>query len=73
MIDRISICEALAEQNEIVPFLKRMLTGNEKWVTYDNNVQNVVGKDSGQSVVKQFKRGQNQKGSTVHLVGLERN
>ncbi|GFX37713.1 histone-lysine N-methyltransferase SETMAR [Trichonephila clavipes] len=30
MMDRISICEALAKQNEIDPFFKRMVTGNEK-------------------------------------------
>ncbi|GFX22695.1 histone-lysine N-methyltransferase SETMAR [Trichonephila clavipes] len=36
MMDRICICEALAKRNEIDPFLKRMVTGDEKWVTYDN-------------------------------------
>ncbi|GFW62809.1 mariner Mos1 transposase [Trichonephila clavipes] len=36
MMDRISICEALAKRNEIDPFLKRMVTGDEKWVTNDN-------------------------------------
>ncbi|XP_054015895.1 histone-lysine N-methyltransferase SETMAR-like, partial [Hylaeus anthracinus] len=36
IMDRISICEALAKRNEIDPFLKRMVTGDEKWVTYDN-------------------------------------
>ncbi|GFX60887.1 mariner transposase [Trichonephila clavipes] len=39
MMDRISICEALVKRNEIDPFLKRMGTGNEKWVTYDNIVR----------------------------------
>ncbi|GFX59929.1 histone-lysine N-methyltransferase SETMAR [Trichonephila clavipes] len=39
MMDRISICEALAKQNKIDPFLKRMVTGDEKWVTYDNIVR----------------------------------
>ncbi|GFV73264.1 histone-lysine N-methyltransferase SETMAR [Trichonephila clavipes] len=39
MMDRISIYEALAKRNEIDPFLKRMVTGDEKWVTYDNIVQ----------------------------------
>ncbi|GFU43858.1 histone-lysine N-methyltransferase SETMAR [Trichonephila clavipes] len=38
-IDSISICEALAERNEIFPFLKRMVTGDEKWDTYDNIVR----------------------------------
>ncbi|GFX76945.1 putative DD34D transposase [Trichonephila clavipes] len=39
MVDRISICKALAKRNEIDPFLKRMVTGDEKWVTYDNVVR----------------------------------
>ncbi|GFX41418.1 uncharacterized protein TNCV_3489591 [Trichonephila clavipes] len=36
MMDRISICEALAKRNEIDTFFKRMVTGDEKWVTYDD-------------------------------------
>ncbi|GFU07433.1 histone-lysine N-methyltransferase SETMAR [Trichonephila clavipes] len=32
MMDRISICEVLVKRNEIDPFLKRMVTGDEKWV-----------------------------------------
>ncbi|GFW94576.1 putative DD34D transposase [Trichonephila clavipes] len=39
MRDPISICEGLAKRNEIDPFLKRMVTGDEKWVTYYNIVQ----------------------------------
>ncbi|GFX27596.1 mariner transposase [Trichonephila clavipes] len=39
MMDRISICEALTKRNEIDPFLKRMMTRNEKWDTYDNIVR----------------------------------
>ncbi|GFS62100.1 mariner transposase [Trichonephila clavipes] len=39
MMNRISICEALDKRNEIDPFLKRMVTGDEKWVTYDNIVR----------------------------------
>ncbi|GFX17396.1 histone-lysine N-methyltransferase SETMAR [Trichonephila clavipes] len=39
MMNRISICEALAKRNEIELFLKRMVTGDEKWVTYDNIVR----------------------------------
>ncbi|GFW61441.1 mariner transposase [Trichonephila clavipes] len=42
MMDRISICEALAKRNEIGPFLKRMVTGDEKLITY----YNIVGKRS---------------------------
>ncbi|GFT42517.1 histone-lysine N-methyltransferase SETMAR [Trichonephila clavipes] len=39
MMDRIFICEAVAKRNEIDPFLKQMVTGNEKWVTYGNIVR----------------------------------
>ncbi|GFV89035.1 hypothetical protein TNCV_4912351 [Trichonephila clavipes] len=39
MMDRISICEALIKRNEIDLFLKWMVTGDEKWITYCNIVQ----------------------------------
>ncbi|GFU83854.1 EGF domain-specific O-linked N-acetylglucosamine transferase [Trichonephila clavipes] len=39
MMDRISIYEALPKWNEMGRFLKRMVTGDEKLVTYDNTVQ----------------------------------
>ena len=29
-------CESLLNRNKIDQFLKRMVTGDEKWVTYDN-------------------------------------
>ena len=38
-MDRVSICESLLKRNEIEPFSKRMLTSDEKWITYDNNVR----------------------------------
>lgn len=33
---RISICDLLRKRQENDPFLKRMVTGDEKWVVYDN-------------------------------------
>ena len=39
MMDQIFIYEALAKRNEIDPFLKRMVTGDGKWITYDNIVR----------------------------------
>ncbi|GFT71413.1 hypothetical protein TNCV_970891 [Trichonephila clavipes] len=39
MMNRIFICDVLAQRNEIDPFLKRMVTGDEKWVTYYNIVR----------------------------------
>ena len=35
---RISICDSLLKRNETDPFLKRIITGDEKWVFYDNVV-----------------------------------
>ncbi|GFV66979.1 histone-lysine N-methyltransferase SETMAR [Trichonephila clavipes] len=40
MMGRISMCEPLAKRNEIDPFLKRLVTGDEKWIAYDNIVRN---------------------------------
>ncbi|GFU69193.1 histone-lysine N-methyltransferase SETMAR [Trichonephila clavipes] len=39
MMDRVFICEALVKRNEMVPFLKWVVTGDEKWVTYYNIVR----------------------------------
>ncbi|KAF7381282.1 hypothetical protein HZH68_016157 [Vespula germanica] len=32
----ISICDSLLKRNEIDPFLKRQITGNDKWIVYNN-------------------------------------
>ena len=40
-MDRVSICESLLKRNEIKPFLKRIITGDEKWMMYDNNVRKI--------------------------------
>ncbi|GFT03369.1 histone-lysine N-methyltransferase SETMAR [Trichonephila clavipes] len=39
MMDRISMDKVLAKRKEIDHFLKRMVTGDVKWVTYDNIVR----------------------------------
>lgn len=36
---RISICDALLKRQENDPFLKRLVTGDEKWIVYDNVVR----------------------------------
>ncbi|GFV59897.1 mariner transposase [Trichonephila clavipes] len=54
MMDQISICEALVIRNEIDPFLKWMVTGDEKWVPYDN----IVGKRSGSKSSEAAQTGQ---------------
>ncbi|GFV46885.1 hypothetical protein TNCV_2092371 [Trichonephila clavipes] len=48
-MDQISVCEALAKRNEIDPFLKRMVTGDEKWVTYYNIVRKRSRSKSGEA------------------------
>ncbi|GFS84014.1 mariner transposase [Trichonephila clavipes] len=49
MMDRISICEAFAKRNETNPFFKRMVTGDEKWITYDNIVRKRSWSKSGEA------------------------
>jgi len=39
LIDRISISETLLKRNEIDPFLKQIITGDEKWVKYKNIIR----------------------------------
>lgn len=39
LLDRVSICESLQTRNEIQPFLKRLITGDEKWITYHNTTR----------------------------------
>ena len=54
-MDRVSICESLLKRNEIELFLKRMITGDEYWITYDNNVRKrswLKPRDASQTVAK---------------------
>jgi len=37
MMDRINICDTLLKRNEIEPFLKRMISGDEKWTLQQSN------------------------------------
>lgn len=39
LMDRVSVCETLKKRNEIEPFLKRLITGDEKWIRYENIVR----------------------------------
>ena len=36
LIDRIEICNTLLKHNEMEPFLKRLITGDENWIKYEN-------------------------------------
>lgn len=39
LTQRINICDMHLKRNEIDPFLKRIVTGDEKWVMYSNTVR----------------------------------
>ena len=36
LLEHISPCNSLLKSNENVPFLKQIVTGNEKWILYNN-------------------------------------
>jgi len=36
LMDRISICDSLLKRNENDPFLKRIISSEEKWIVYIN-------------------------------------
>ena len=36
LLDHISACDSLLKHNKNVPFLKQIVTGNEKWTLYNN-------------------------------------
>ena len=36
LLDHVSTCDSLLKHNENVPFLKQIVTGNEKWILYNN-------------------------------------
>lgn len=39
MMDRLNTCALLLEKENEQPFLKRLITGDEKWIVYDNVVR----------------------------------
>jgi len=36
LTNRMSVCDQLIKREENDPFLKRMITGGEKWIVYNN-------------------------------------
>ena len=36
LLDSVSTCDSLLKRNENVPFLKQIVTGDEKWILYNN-------------------------------------
>ncbi|XP_043062966.1 histone-lysine N-methyltransferase SETMAR-like isoform X1 [Drosophila yakuba] len=67
LLDRINACDMLLKRNELDPFLKRMVTGDEKWITYDNIKRKRSWSKAGESSQTVAKPG------FVCLVGLEGN
>ncbi|KAJ0182071.1 hypothetical protein K1T71_002793 [Dendrolimus kikuchii] len=43
LMNRVLICDSLLRRNETEPFLKKLITGDEKWITYDKNVRKMLG------------------------------
>ncbi|KAJ0175632.1 hypothetical protein K1T71_008791 [Dendrolimus kikuchii] len=39
LMNRVLICDSLLRRNETKPFLKKLITGDEKWITYDKKVR----------------------------------
>ena len=50
-------CESLLNRNKIDPFLERMVTGDEKWVSYDNVKGKRARSKSGEDAQKVAKEG----------------
>ena len=38
-MQRVSIIDSLLKRNNFEPFFKQLITGDEKWMTYDKNVR----------------------------------
>ena len=36
LVKRIDICDSLLKREQSDPFLKRLITGDEKWIVYNN-------------------------------------
>ena len=36
LLDHISTCDSLHKRNENVPFIKQIVTGDEKWIVFNN-------------------------------------
>ncbi|KAL0902444.1 hypothetical protein ABMA27_000309, partial [Loxostege sticticalis] len=43
VMKRVLICYCLLRRNETEPFLKKLIIGDEKWITYDKNVRKDYG------------------------------
>jgi len=71
-MDRISICESLLNRNKIDPFLKQIVTDDEKWITY-NNVKRKRSWSNRGEPAQTVAKIDGQEGFAVCLVGLAGN
>ncbi|KAJ0179748.1 hypothetical protein K1T71_004339 [Dendrolimus kikuchii] len=39
LMNRVLVCDSLLRRNETEPFLKKLITGDEKWITYNKKVR----------------------------------
>ncbi|KAJ0177844.1 hypothetical protein K1T71_006717 [Dendrolimus kikuchii] len=49
LMNRVLICDSLLRRNETEPFLKKLITGDEKWIMYDKNVRKRSWSKAGQA------------------------
>jgi len=52
ILDRVMICESLLKLNSLEPFLKRVVTGDEKWIVHNNIRRGRGPGESSQSIVQ---------------------
>ncbi|CAH2254198.1 jg14376 [Pararge aegeria aegeria] len=48
-MNRVLICDSLLRRNETEPLLKKLITGEEKWIMYDKNVRKRSWSKAGQA------------------------
>ena len=70
---RINSCDLLKKRNENDPFLKRLITGDEKWVVYNNIKRKRWSRprEPAQTTIKSWYS--SKEGFVISLVGLQRN
>ena len=72
LLDCISACDSLLKRNGNVPFLKQVVTGNEKWILYDNVEQKRSWGKRNEPPPTTLKAGlPSKEGDVVYRVGVE--
>ena len=72
LMDRISICDSLYKRNKETPFLKQVVTGNEKWIIYNNVERKRSWGKRNVPPSHPKSRSSSKEGHALCLVGLER-